>query len=352
MNQTQQRRLHWGVMGGAWINCLFIPGLKTANNAVLMAIASRNQAKAEAIAAKYDVPRTYGNYAALLTDPEIEAVYIPLPNTLHIEWAMRAIAAGKHVLVEKPLTLDPNAITQLEKMSKSAGVLAMEGFMYRFHPQHTHVKMLLASGTIGDLMAVRGTFAFPVSSQTYNIRLDKEMGGGATWDLGCYGVNVARWFFDDEPQAVYAEATSRPGYTVDTSVTAILDFGHGRRAILDHSLDYGPRSTYELLGTKGSIAIENLWQMPDKPAIIYLRSGEELHQELVSVGNHFQLQIEAFSQAIITNQPAPYSLADARANTLACIGILKSIAENRRVSLAEVISDFERRDTNVLSSQK
>lgn len=333
MSQETGRKLRWGVMGAARINRRLVPGLNSASNAELVGIASRDQAKAEAAAQQFGASRTYGSYEALLDDPEIEAVYIPLPNALHVEWAIKAAAAGKNVLVEKPLALDPGDITELEQVANQAKVLVMEAFMYKFNPQQARVRALIADGAIGEVRALRGTHAFVLGNEDYNIRLDETIGGGATWDVGCYGVSISRLIFGAEPQAVYAEASLRPGSSVDSSVVAILDFGEGRRAILDYSLDYGRRSFYEVMGSKGTISVENMWQEPQEPAFIYLRDNDGLHTEELPRINHFQLQVEAFSQAVLEGQPAPYSLEDTRLNTLTCVSILQSIKEGRRISI-------------------
>jgi len=333
MSQESGRKLGWGVLGGARINRRLIPGVRAAHNAELLAVASREQAKAEAVATQYAVPKAYGSYEALLADPKIEVVYIPLPNTLHIEWAIKAAQAGKHVLVEKPLALTPEDIDPLQEAAAQAGVLVMEAFMYRFHPQHAQVKALIAEGAIGEIKVLRCTFAFVLNEQTYNIRLDDELGGGATWDVGCYGVNISRSIFEREPVAVYAEATSRPGAKVDSSVAAILDFGEGRRAVLDYAMDYGRRTFFEVMGTKGSISIESMLQEPDQPAFIYLRNDQGLQTRQIAPANHFQLEVEAFSQAILDGKPAPYSLEDSRANTRVCLTLLESIKQGKRLEL-------------------
>lgn len=331
MSEQAGRKLRWGVLGAARINRRLLPGIKAATNAELIGIASRDQAKAEAAAQQYGAARAYNSYEALLDDPEIEVVYIPLPNTLHTEWAIKVAAAGKHALVEKPLATDPGDIFELEQVAKQAGVLVMEAFMYRFHPQQARLKALIAEGKIGDVKMLRATFAFVLGEGAYNIRLDEAVGGGATWDVGCYAVNISRFIFGNEPQFAYAEASSRPGATVETSVAAILDFGEGRRAMLDYSLDYDRRSFYEVMGTKGTLSVENMWQEPAPPAYIYLRDDNGLHTEELPPMNHFQLEVEAFSRAIIEGQPAPYSLEDARLNTAACVAILQSIKEGRKV---------------------
>ncbi len=333
MSQETNRKLRFGVMGAARINRRVVPGISGANNAELVGIASRDRAKAEAAAQQFGARKIYDNYEAMLADAEIEAVYIPLPNTMHIEWGIKAAEAGKHALIEKPLALKPDDIDALQAAAQKAGVVVMEAFMYRFHPQQLRVKQMIADGAIGDIKVVKATNAFILGSDNYNIRLDENMGGGATWDVGCYGVNVARFIFGQEPVAVYAEASLREGSSVDSSVAAILDFGENRRAILDYSLDYGRRSFYEVMGTKGTIAVENMWQEPEPPAFIYRRDGNLIETEEMPPISHFQLEVEAFSQAALNKQPAPYSLEDARANARACVAILRSIKEGQRIKI-------------------
>jgi len=326
------RKLKWGVLGAARINRRFLPGLKAAHNAELVAIASRDEDKARQAATQWGAPVAYGSYEALLADPQIEAVYIPLPNSLHIEWATKAAQAGKHVLSEKPLALQPEEIGPLEAAARQHNVNVMEAFMYRFHPQQARVRELLAAGAIGEPRVVRGTFAFVMATDTPNIRTKPGLGGGATWDVGCYAVNVSRWMFGKEPLSAYAQASLKDG--VDFSVAAVLDFGEGCRAVLDYGLDYGRRSFYEIIGTKGALSVENMWQEPGPPATVYLRDDKGLTTEEFPPMNHFQLEAEAFSRAALDGQPAPYPLSDSAANSRACVALLQSIREGKAVSLA------------------
>ena len=194
------KRVQWGVLGAARILRRTMPGLKASDNADLVAIASRDEAKAKAAALQWGASRTYGSYQDLLNAPEIDAVYIPLPNGMHFEWVIKAIEAGKHVLCEKPIVLKHEEIEQIQEAATRKSVNVMEAFMYRFHPQQTQVRQLLADGAIGDLRVLRGSYAFPMVTNTYNYRLDSSQGGGATWDVGCYGINVARWMFGSEPK--------------------------------------------------------------------------------------------------------------------------------------------------------
>lgn len=325
------RKLKWGVMGAARINRRFLPGLKAAYNAELVAIASRGEAKARQAADQWGARTAYGSYEALLADPQIEAIYIPLPNALHVEWATKAAQAGKHVLSEKPLALKPEEIGPLEEVARQNGVNVMEAFMYRFHPQQARVRELLAAGAIGQPRVIRGTFAFVMATDAPNIRMNAALGGGATWDVGCYAINVSRWMFGAEPVTASAEASLKGD--VDYSVAAILDFGEDRRAVLDYGMDYGRRSFYEIIGTKGSLSVENMWQEPASPAILYLRDDKGLTTEEFPPMNHFQLEVEAFSQAALGGQPAPYPLSDSAANSRACLAVLQAIKERKTVNV-------------------
>jgi predicted dehydrogenase len=313
-----------------------IPALKEAPNADLVALASRNPSTAEVVAARYGVPRVHEDYASLLADPNVEAVYLPLPPSDHVDWTVRAAEAGKHVLVEKPLTIDPSRVSEVEEAAAASEVRVLEGFMYRFHPQQTRVRELISEGAIGEVRVVRTAFAYPVGSHEDNIRLDRSLGGGATWDVGPYAVNVPRLLFGGEPLTAYAETTSRPGQQVETSVAGILDFGEGRRAVLDYSMDYGPRAFYEVQGTEGTLAIDNAWQMPGEAAQIYLRRGDEVVAERLRAADHFRIQMEVFSERVLDGGPLPYSLEDARNNARASAALLASAEQGRRVALADV----------------
>jgi predicted dehydrogenase len=324
-------KVRWGVLGVARINRRLIPGIQQADNAELIAIASRDETKAKQAATQWRAEIAYGSYEALLSDESIQAVYIPLPNSLHVEWAIKAAEAGKHVLCEKPLALTPDDVMKVEQAAQKNKVQIMEAFMYRFHPQQARVRKLLAAKTIGEPKVIRATFAFPITSPGYNIRLDEVMGGGAVWDVGCYGVNVSRWMFGQEPVSVYAEATLQNG--VDIEVAAILDFGGQKRTMLDCGMTYGRRSFYEIIGTAGSLSVENMWQEPDAPAYVYIRTDKGLETEEFAPMNHFKFEVEAFSQTILENQPAPYPLSDTVKNVRVCCALIQSIKEGRQIKL-------------------
>jgi D-xylose 1-dehydrogenase (NADP+, D-xylono-1,5-lactone-forming) len=326
------KKVRWGILGAARILRRAIPALQASHNVELRAIASRDPEKGHEFADHWGIPLVHNNYESLLADFEIDAVYIPLPNSLHAEWVIKAAEAGKHVLCEKPLALTPQEVEAIEAAAQTHQVHVMEGFMYRFHPQQARVRQLLAAGEIGQPRVLRGTFAFTINAADYNIRLDNKLGGGATWDVGCYAINVARWLFGSEPHTVYAEATLVNG--LDLSAAVILDFGSEQRAVLDYGMNYGRRSSYELLGTKGSLSIENMWQEPDAPAFLYIRTNNNsLEIEEFPPINHFQLEIEAFNQAVLSGQPVPYALKDSALNARVCVAVLQAIRENRKIKL-------------------
>ncbi|GAA2497217.1 Gfo/Idh/MocA family oxidoreductase [Streptomyces gobitricini] len=306
--------LRWGVLGAtSYIATHLMPAIAATGGCALSAVASRPERSAAAA----ELGRPFGaavhqDYAALLADPAIDAVYIPLPNTDHVEWTLRAVAAGKHVLVEKPMAMDEDGCTRIEKAAEAASRTVMEAFMYRFHPQQRRAAEILASGEIGELRLVRASFAFRIESGSGNIRLDPALGGGATWDVGCYAVDAPLLFFGQAPQQVTARFSSRPGLTVDTSAVATMDFGQGRSAVVDYSIDYGPRAAYELQGTRGTLMVRNAWAMTGEDGAITVLTQDGVREETVPAANHYQLQVEAFARAVRDGGPAPMSLSDSR----------------------------------------
>ncbi|QTD95983.1 Gfo/Idh/MocA family protein [Streptomyces cyanogenus] len=306
--------LRWGVLGAtSYIATHLIPAITATHGCALTAVASRP----ERAAAAAELGRAHGatvhpDYRALIADPAVDAVYIPLPNTQHVDWTLRALEAGKHVLVEKPMAMDEEDCARIEKAAEAASRTVMEAFMYRFHPQQRRAAEILASGKIGELRGVRASFAFRIESGSGNIRLDAALGGGATWDVGCYAVDVPLFFFGRAPGQVSAHFSSRPGLAVDTSAVATMDFGQGHFAVVDYSIDYGPRAAYELQGTRGTLMVRNAWAMDGEDGVVTVLTEDGVHEETVPSANHYQLQVEAFAAAVRDGAPAPVPLADSR----------------------------------------
>ena len=228
-------RVRWGILSTANIarKC-FVPGVAASRNGTVAAIASRDAAKARAAAEQLGIPRAYGSYEELLADPEIDAIYIGLPNSLHAEWTMKCADAGKPVLCEKPLAVSADEARRTIAYCASRGVPLMEAFMYRFHPQHAAVRGLIDAGEIGDLRAARLAFTFSLEPfPPANVRLQAELGGGALMDVGCYCVNAACMLFGETPQWASAQWDYRPEFGVEIALAATLGFSGERFAVFD-----------------------------------------------------------------------------------------------------------------------
>jgi predicted dehydrogenase len=250
---TDGPSLRWGILGCARIARRgLIPGIAGSSTGNLLALASRDQATSAAWAAEYAVPKAYGSYQALLADPEIDAVYIPLPNELHKPWVLAAADFGKHVLCEKPLALDSGEASAMVERCQSRGVILMEAFMWRHQPRTLSVLQLVREGAIGELRLIRSSFSFPIAPNDW--RLDHRRGGGALWDVGCYGVSAARFFTGLEPARFHAFARFG-GTGVDLDVTALLEFPSGVLASIDCSFEQPFRCHIELAGTLGKIDV-------------------------------------------------------------------------------------------------
>jgi predicted dehydrogenase len=253
-------RLRWGILGCARITRRgLVPGIAASRSGVLHALASRDSETARAWCREFQVPRAYGGYDALLADPEIDAVYIPLPNELHRPWVIATADAGKHVLCEKPLALDADEAREMVEHCRSRRVLLMEAFMWRHQPRTRELLSLLASGAIGALRLVRSSFSFPIEPGDW--RLDPARGGGALWDVGCYGVCAARQFAGAEPEVIQAAAHFGPS-GVDLSLAACLRFPGEILAAIDCSFEQPFRCSYELVGTRGVIEVPDAYLPP------------------------------------------------------------------------------------------
>ena len=330
---SANRKVRWGILGNARINRRFVPGVQDSGNSELVAIASRDEAKAQEGAKQWGASKAYSSYEALLADPEIDAVYIPLPNHLHAEWAIKAAQASKHVLVEKPIALTVEDVRLIEDAAKANNVLVMEAFVYIYHPQHRRVREILAEGTIGEMRTAHVTFSFVADFSKYNIRQDPAVGGGATWDVGCYAVSASRLLFGREPLSVLADGYSRPGFEVDTTVAAILDFGEGHKALLDYSFDHGRNNYYEVYGTNGRVEIETMAPEANAKAHIIITTAEGRKVEEFAPVNQFALEVSAFSQAILDGTPAPLPLSNSLENTKVLVKLLQSIQEKSVIDI-------------------
>ncbi|QSA96634.1 Gfo/Idh/MocA family protein [Methylococcus sp. EFPC2] len=336
---STEKKLRWGILGAARVNERLLPAIVEAENSELVAIASRRPDAAAQTLAQYAPHQqgvvVYDQLEALLDDEAVQAVYLPLANHEHAEWTLRAIRRGKHVLCEKPMALTVDDIEAIAAAAREHGVTVMEGFMYRFHPQHARVRELVDSGLIGEVRSVRSSYSFMMRpARRYRLVQDVALGGGAMWDIGCYAIHSARMWFDRDPVRVttiakYVESGA------DIATSGILDFGDGRYAHFDFSFERARRSEYELIGTKGGIKCHTVWQLPgDVPVISWWTEDGRSATEQLPAANHFNLEIEHFSRAVLAGEAPSLSLDDAKANCRTIVAALKSAAEGRVVELA------------------
>ena len=307
--------VRWGVLSTAKIGVqAVIPALAKARHGELAAIGSRDLARAEEVAGALGIPRAHGSYEELLADPGVDAVYIPLPNHLHTEWAMKAADAGKHVLCEKPLALSAAQAREIVEHCAAAGVKLQEAFMYRFHPQWRKAKELVDEGRIGDLRAVQTWFSY-FNDDPANIRNVAEFGGGAVMDIGCYPISLSRLLFGGEPDEVRAVIHRHPRFGTDVLSSAVLRFGDGHAGFTCSTLAENGQWVH-IVGTAGRIEIEIPFNSPnDRPTRIFV-SGGGRSPETVSFPpvDQYTLQADAFARAILDDTEVPLPPSDAVAN--------------------------------------
>jgi len=309
-----EQRLRWGVLGTANIaRAAVIPALQHSNNGELVAVASREEEKARAFAAKQGIPRAYGSYEALLAAEDIEAVYIPLPNSLHREWTIKAAEAGKHVLCEKPLALNATECIAMDAAVRQNGVKLMEAFMYRFHPQTEKVLELIHGGAIGEPQMIYAAFTFRLTNPA-NIRLQPQLGGGSLMDVGSYCVNVSRTLAGAEP--VEVQAYARWGKTgVDEEMAGVLRFGDGLLAQFSCALTLERREFYQVAGPEGHIDVPSAFLPHTKDTLVYERHGRHGAATHTIPGvDEYQLEVQHFADCVLHDKPCRYPPAEAAAN--------------------------------------
>jgi len=315
--------LRWGVLGVANIaKRAVIPAIQRSRNGRLVAIASRTKTRAEEAARELEI-RGHGSYEALLEDPEIQAVYIPLPNSLHREWTVRCANAGKHVLCEKPLAPTPAECEDMIAACRRQRVALMEAFMYRFHPRTEQVARIVRDGSVGEARLVRGAFTFQVREPRSNIRLRPHLGGGALYDVGCYTINLSRMILG-EPDEVYA--CGRIGTSgVDEQVGAVLRYRDGRVALLDCALALPRREEYEITGTEGYLRVPNAFLPGTADAEIHVTRGTERTTHTVPGTEQYQRMVEHFGDAVASGSPVSFPPDDAVHNVRVITALLDSL---------------------------
>lgn len=319
------KKIRWGILSTANIGIMkVIPALQAGQFCEVAAIASRDIGQAKAAAGRLGIPQYYGSYEALLSDAGIDAVYIPLPNHLHIPWTIRALEANKHVLCEKPFGMSADEVAKLQTAAAAKPHLkVMEAFMYRFHPQWATARQLVQSGAIGTLKTIQSFFSY-YNDNAANIRNKKEMGGGGLMDIGCYCISLSRFIFGKEPQRVFGTADFDPCFGTDRMASGILDFGNGT-ASFTCSMQLVPYQRAHIFGTDAQIEIEIPFNAPpDKPCRLWIHKKSGAEEILFDAADQYTLQGDAFSKSIIEEKPVPASLADAYNNMKVIEAVLAS----------------------------
>ncbi|HET7259967.1 MAG TPA: Gfo/Idh/MocA family oxidoreductase [Candidatus Acidoferrum sp.] len=328
------KKVKWGVLSTARIGVnKVIPGMQLGQWSEIVAIATRDGKKAETFARKLRIPKAYWSYEDLLADPEIEAVYNPLPNHLHIPWSIKAAEAGKHVLCEKPIATTVHDAALLLDARNRAGVKIGEAFMVRTHPQWLRTRDLIQSGRIGDLREIVGVFSY-FNRDATNIRNVLDWGGGGMYDIGCYPITISRFIFGAEPSRVFGLLERDPDFKVDRLASVILDFPAGQ-CVFTCSTQLVPYQRMHFLGTKGRIEIEIPFNAPnDRPCRIFIDDGRDVFGGGVSTEtfptcDQYTIQGDVFSRAIRGDGDVPVSIEDALGN-LAVIEAVFLSAETGR----------------------
>jgi predicted dehydrogenase len=324
-----QQKVRWGVLGVAKIALeKVVPAMQRSRSAEVIAIASRDLDKARSAAASLSIPRAYGSYEALLADADVEAIYNPLPNHLHVLWSIRAAEAGKHVLCEKPIALTAAEARTLLAARDRADVMVQEAFMVRTHPQWARASEIAASGRIGPVRALLGAFSF-FNDDARNIRNIPDYGGGAIMDIGCYLVNTSRLILQKEPERVAAAIDRDPVLGIDRLASMVLDFGSAH-AIGTCSIQQVPYQRVMIFGTRGRIEIEIPFNAPrDRPCRLFVDDGSDLsgggiEQMTVDSCDQYTIQADLFSQAVRGERAPAYPLEDSIRNMAVIDAIFRS----------------------------
>ena len=303
----------------AAINDALLGGASGSSLVEVIGVGSRERARAEAYAQERGLERAYGGFDELLADPDVDAVYIALPNALHVEWAVRALEAGKHVLSEKPLTRDPREAERAFDAAERAGRILMEGFMYRHHPQTKRLVQLVRDGELGELRLVRSHFSFTLN-RPRDVRWDRDLGGGSLLDLGCYCTNLMRTLAG-EPERVYAEQITAPS-GVDVRFAATLRFADGALGHFDCAFDLPRRIGFEAVGSDGSATM--LQPFAEDEVTLEVRRGDELVSSETETANRYGLEVDNFARAIAGEEPPLLDRRDSIGQARALDALLRS----------------------------
>lgn len=326
--------VNWGILSTAAIaQEQMIPAMHNAKNTNLIAIASTSGKEVE-IAKRFQIPKTFNNYGELLKDPEIDAVYIPLPNSLHTYWSQEAAKHGKHILCEKPAALTAQEAIETINICNDNSVHFMEALMYQFQPQHNRVKEVIASNEIGDIKLVKASFSFMLDQINGNIRMDRKLGGGSLYDIGCYCIHSIRNITNAEPIKVSTMSKQHSKHNVDMSVIGMMELDNGIHAYFDCAMDMPPRHLYEVVGTKGTIEVSKAYiTQKDGHGVIKVRNILGNVREENMYGDSYTIGIEHYSNCILNNRNPLQSKQETINNMKAIELFIESINTRKEVNV-------------------
>lgn len=332
------KKLRWGILGCAQIAVnQVIPAIQQSELGEVVAIASRDESKAKQTAEALNIPYAYSSYEALLSDSSIDAVYIPLPNHMHLEWTIRAARANKHILCEKPLCLNEHEAVQMVEACEMNNVKLAEAFMYRYHPRYDRIKEIIRSGEIGELCGLQGTFTINTASSKDNVRFKADMGGGSLYDVGCYLISGARHLLEKEPQAATVRALFSPQHdNVDMMASGLLEFEGGLNMTFQSGMWAEFRNALEIIGTDGRIEIPSAFlPWPGLTPNYYVTVKGQRREEIAEELNTYRLQVDQFALSIIQDGPLPFNPWDSVSNMRVLDACMQSAMEKTRVVLTE-----------------
>jgi predicted dehydrogenase len=322
--------VRWGILSTAGISRAFIRGVGRSRSSCVQAVASREWTRAHEWAKENGVPRAFGSYEELIASDEVDAIYNPLPNSMHAEWTIKALDAGKPVLCEKPFASNAAEAEQMAAAAKRNGVLLVEAFMYRHHPLYDQVRVLLDAGTIGTLVSMRAVMTLRLDDE-HNIRKSPELAGGALMDVGCYCVNVCRLITGREPERVCAMEHRR---NVDETFVALMEFPGEVLCQFECSMENNPCSRVDIVGTGGMLVLESPWYPGDEQGEFTLVHGRDREKILTPGADCFQLEVEDFALALRENRPARWLAEDSVANMRVIDALYESARTGKAVEVA------------------
>jgi predicted dehydrogenase len=326
--------LRYGIISTARIGLnQHIPAARESANSEILAISSRDEARAREAAEEHGIPRWYGSYDALLMDDDIDAVINPLPNSMHCEWTIKAAEAGKHILCEKPLAVTTDEARRMIGAARANNVLLVEAFTHRWNPHLRTARELVSEGAIGYVTSLRSALTFPVDQPHGNIRFSPELAGGSMLDAGCYAVYASRFVLGEEPVRATGFAHDRGGYGVDTTFTGLLEFPSGAVAQVGGSVEQPIRCELIAIGSQGRIEIPDMF---DDGGPIVVTAGDNERVEATPAPNRFRVQLDEFSQCVLTGKPPEFPAEDGLRNTAALAALLAATKEGKVVDVERV----------------